>query len=168
LLLLQTACSPVQQAASSSAPPAASPSPTAGTADPPAATPQPVSIPPGSVVLACTPIEDHQYPAGQVGVAQPFSLLLDRNDHPLGFLGALPVRIPFKVEKIEQATAAPPQLRVGAVIHYAANDAEHQMYTALAVMKDGTYRLEIVLKTPQQPTLVPADAGHGTCVSKPA
>jgi hypothetical protein len=42
------------------------------------------------------------------------------------------------------------------------------MYTALAVMKNGTYQLGVMLKTPEQSTSGLVNAGHGTCVSKPA
>lgn len=160
------ACAPVPQQA---APPAAAPAAATPAAALPALPrpPQP-PIPPGSTVLACTPIEDAKPPPGQIAIAEPFSLVIDPSGRPLEFVGGvLPAKIPFQVAKIEPA-AGPPEMRVGAVIHYAARDAAHEMYTALAVMKDGTYRLGLMVKTPTQSTNGPVYAGHGTCVDKRA
>jgi len=155
--LLLASCSPVQQAAGPSAASAASPQA--------ASQPTPSA---GGTLLACTPIEDRAPPAGQVSVAQPFVLRLDRYGRPVRFEGsALPARIPFQVDKIEPATG-PQGLRVGAVIHYAAKDTQHEMYTTLAIMNDGTYQIGVMLRTPTQSMNAPAFAGHGTCVSKPA
>ncbi|HZK91868.1 MAG TPA: hypothetical protein VFC56_17130 [Stellaceae bacterium] len=162
MFLLPAACAPAEQTASPT--PAASAQPAAPAAQPDR---QP-AISAGSVVLACTPIEDRPPPHGQVGIAQPFSILLDRNDKPIAFVGgALPTKIPFKVASIDPA-AGPPNLRVGAIIRYAAKDNANEMHTELAIMKDGSYRLGLMLKTPTQSTGGAVNIGHGTCVSKPA
>jgi hypothetical protein len=155
------ACMPAEQAP----PPTATPQ----AAQPSAAQPSPApALPPGATILSCTPIEDRPPPPGQVSLLQPFSLVLDRDGRPLQFVGtALPVRIPFAVAKIEPANG-PPEMRVGAMIHYAAKDTAHEMYSALAIMKDGTYRLGVMVKTPEQSTNGLVNAGHGTCVGKPA
>jgi hypothetical protein len=128
----------------------------------------PPPIPAGSTVIACTPIEDAKPPPGQVAIAQPFSLVLDPRGRPLEFIGGtLPAKIPFKVQTVEPA-GGPPEMRVGAIIRYAARDTAHEMYTELAIMKDGTYRLGLVVKTPTQSTPGAVNAGHGTCVDRPA
>lgn len=171
------ACAPVgQPGAPAAAPTPAAQAPAAQTpattasavpgAQPPV--PHAAPIPAGSTVVNCTPIADVKPPPGQVAIAQPFSLVLDPRGRPLEFInGTLPAKIPFKVQSVE-AASGPPEMRVGAVIRYAARDAEHAMSTELAIMKDGTYRLGLTVKTPQQSTPGPVNAGHGTCVDRPA
>ena len=173
LFLLLAACAPAEQAgspaavASAAASPALHPvAPAAEAAAAPQA--QPPKAPPGSVVLACTPIEDRPPPNGQTPLARPFSILLDPSNRPIAFVGGtLPAKIPYKVASIDQAKG-PPQVRVGAIIRYAARDQQSEMHTELAIMQDGTYRLGLMLKTPTQSTGGAVDIGHGTCVSKPA
>jgi hypothetical protein len=162
--------------AACAAPPAETPPAAAGT---PAAAPQArapqtsqppqqFAVPAGSTVLSCTPIVDKPPPAGQTSVVQPFQLLLDPDSRPLQFVGsALPVRIPYQVDKIEPATG-PPEMRVGAIIHYASKDPSSEMHAALAIMKDGAYRVGVEYKTPTQSSNGLVLAGHGTCVGKPA
>ena len=158
-----TAAAPPPQAVAQAAPQPANVSP------PPAAQPaKPVAIPAGSVVIACTPIEDRPPPNGQTSLAQPFSILVDPNNRPIAFVGgALPAKVPYQVASIDPA-AGPPQVRVGAIIRYAAKDKQSEMHTELAIMKDGTYLLGLMLKTPTQSTGGTINIGHGTCVTKPA
>jgi hypothetical protein len=167
--LLLASCGASQQTASPSpAPTSAAPGAAAAAPSSAAQSPQPAARVSSGTILACTPIEDRQPAAGQVGIAQPFFLLLDGNDRPIRFEGGtLPAKIPFRVDKIEPA-AGLPGLRVGAIIRYAAKDTQHEMYTTLAIMKDGTYQLGLMVRTPTQSTGGPVYAGHGTCVGKAA
>jgi hypothetical protein len=106
-------------------------------------------------------------PAGQNNLAAPFFLRLDDSGKPVRFEGGtLPARIPFQVSKIEPAVGA--GVRVGAIIHYLAKDAQHEMYTALAIMQDGNYRIGVMLKVPPQTTAALTFSAHGSCVAKPA
>jgi hypothetical protein len=121
----------------------------------------------GAIILACTPTEDRPPPAGQNNLAAPFFLRLDDSGKPVRFEGGtLPARIPFQVSKIEPAVGA--GVRVGAIIHYLAKDAQHEMYTALAIMQDGNYRIGVMLKVPPQTTAALTFSAHGSCVAKPA
>jgi hypothetical protein len=179
--LMLAGCAPDGQPTAPATPPApiaaAAPQLTPPAAVPPqAAAPRPVApaaqpgqpAPPGSVILACTPISQRPPPQGEQNLAQPFSILLDRNDHPLAFVGGvLPARIPYQVSRIDPA-GGPPQVRIGAIIRYAAKDANSEMRTELAIMKDNTYRLGLMLKTPTQSTGGTVDIAHGTCTSRPA
>jgi hypothetical protein len=147
--MLLVSCAPAEQSAA--------PAPAAGKATGAA----------GAIILACTPTEDRPPPAGQNNLAAPFFLRLDDSGKPVRFEGGtLPARIPFQVSKIEPAVGA--GVRVGAIIHYLAKDAQHEMYTALAIMQDGNYRIGVMLKVPPQTTAALTFSAHGSCVAKPA
>jgi hypothetical protein len=159
-MLLVSCAQAEQSAAPAPAAPTAAPAPAPAAGQPAAAA--------GGTILACTPAEDRPPPAGQNNVATPFFLRLDNSGKPVRFEGGtLPARIPFQVSKVEPAVGMP-GLRVGAIIHYAAKDAQHEMYTALAIMQDGSYRIGVMLKVPPQTTAALAFSAHGTCVAKPA
>ena len=130
---------------------------------------QQFAVPAGSTILSCTPIEDKRLPLpdGQISQVQPFQVLVDPTGRPLQFVGALPVRIPFQMERIDQV-AGPAQLRVGAIIRYASRDATSEMHASVAIMKDNAYRVGVEYKTPTKSTNGTVIVGHGTCVSKPA
>lgn len=154
ILMLPVACAPTGHPDSPAAP-AAQPA-------------SPLAVPPGSVVLACTPTQDRPPPNGQQYLAQPFQILLDPDNRPIAFMGGtLPANIPYQVASIDPA-AGPADMRVGAIINYAARDSQHEMRTELAIMKDGSYRLGLMLKTPTQSTGGAVIIGRGTCVGKPA
>jgi hypothetical protein len=165
--MLLGSCAPAEQsAAPAPAAPTAASVHTPGQA-PAAAAGQPAAVT-GGTILACTPVEGRPPSAAQSNLAMPFFLRLDDSGRPVRFEGGtLPVRIPFQVSKIEPAVGMP-GLRVGAMIHYAAKDAQHEMYTALAIMQDGSYRIGVMLKVPPQTAAALAYSAHGTCVAKPA
>ena len=169
ILLPLAACAVPAEPAGTAAAPAPQATPQATASPPQAAQPaKPVAIPSGSVVLACTPIEDRPPPSGQAPLTQSFSILVDASNRPLAFVGGtLPAKIPYQVASIDPA-AGPPQVRVGAIIRYAAKDRQSEMHTELAIMKDGTYLLGLMLKTPTQSTGGTINIGHGTCVARPA
>jgi hypothetical protein len=159
--MLLVSCAPAEQSAAPA--PAA---PTTASAPAPAAG-QPAAAA-GGIILACTPAEDRPPAAGQNNLATPFFLRLDASGKPVRFEGGtLPARIPYQVSTIEPAVGMP-GLQVGAMIHYAAKDAQHEMYTALAIMQDGSYRIGVMVKVPPQTTAALAFSAHGSCVAKPA
>lgn len=131
------------------------------------------TLPVGSIVFVCTPTPPRNPPSnGQRNIAQPFSLVVDGNDRPVEFLdGKYPLALNLKVAKIYVNTAAqglPATARVGVIIYYAATDAEHEAYSILAIMKDRSYKVGLMIRTPTAFTSAPIDAGRGTCVSAPA